>query len=104
MKKLFVSQPMTGLSDEEIYAARDTALAYAKRACNEELKLIDSFVPGVGDAGRPLYYLGLAIQALDGADIVCFAPGWEKSHGCVVENFCASVYGIERMYMEDAAN
>ena len=45
MKKLFISQPMKGKTDEEILKERETAIASAKRNFveDEEIEVIDSF-------------------------------------------------------------
>lgn len=45
MKKLFISQPMKGKTDEEILKEREKAIASAKRnfAESEEIEVIDSF-------------------------------------------------------------
>ena len=53
MKKLFISQPMRGLKDEEILKAR-----------GEPVELIDSFIkeyPGEINKSVPVYYLGKSI-------------------------------------------
>lgn len=43
MKKLFISQPMNGKSDEEIKKERQDALLEAVAVCREKIELIDSF-------------------------------------------------------------
>ena len=43
MKKLFISQPMNGKSDEQILKEREEAVREAKIVCGEEVELIDSF-------------------------------------------------------------
>ena len=45
MKKLFISQPMKGKTDDEILKEGEKAIASAKRnfAENEEVEVIDSF-------------------------------------------------------------
>ena len=43
MKKLFISQPMNGKSDEEIKKERQEALLQVAEVCGEEVELIDSF-------------------------------------------------------------
>lgn len=51
MKKLFISQPMRGKTDEEILAERKKAIESAERNLGEPVEVIDSFfqtalVPG----------------------------------------------------------
>ena len=43
MKKLFISQPMRGKTDEEILAERADAVQAARDALGEEVEVIDSF-------------------------------------------------------------
>lgn len=43
MKKLFISQPMNGKTDDEILAARANAIQAARDSAKEEVEVIDSF-------------------------------------------------------------
>lgn len=43
MKKLFISQPMKGKSDEEILKERENAIKSAEELLEEPVELIDSF-------------------------------------------------------------
>lgn len=43
MKKLFISQPMRGKSDEEILAERKKAIELAQEMIGEPVEVIDSF-------------------------------------------------------------
>ena len=44
MKKLFISQPMRGKTDEEILAVRAQAIQSAERVLGEDVEVIDSFI------------------------------------------------------------
>ena len=44
MKKLFISQPMRGLIDEEILKAREEIRVRAEKIIGEPVELIDSFL------------------------------------------------------------
>lgn len=94
MKKIFVSQPMRGKTDEEIIAARSNALQTAKDAIDEEVQLINSFFEDAPVGENPLWYLGESIKLLAGADAAVFAKGWETARGCRIERMCAREYGI----------
>lgn len=54
MKKLFISQPMNGKSDEEILKEREEAIKKAKEVCGEEVEVIDSFFQSAPADARPL--------------------------------------------------
>ena len=96
MKRLFISQPMRGKTDEQILAEREKAIASAERHLGEKVEVIDSFFKGVNFAGvSPLYLLGKSIELLASADVAYFAKDWEKARGCRIENTCAIEYGID---------
>ena len=49
MKKLFISQPMNGKSEEEILAVRKNAIESAKVMFNEDVEVIESYFEDVGN-------------------------------------------------------
>lgn len=95
MKKLFISQPMRGKTDEEILAERKKAIESAERNLGEPVGVIDSFFQNAPADARPLWFLGKSLELLSTADIAYFAKGWEDARGCRIENQCAIEYGIE---------
>ena len=95
MKKLFISQPMRGKSDEEILAERKKAIELAQEMIGEPVEVIDSFFQNAPADARPLWFLGKSLELLSTADIAYFAKGWEDARGCRIENQCAIEYGIE---------
>ena len=95
MKKLFISQPMRGKTDEEILAERKKAIESAERNLGEPVEVIDSFFRNAPADARPLWFLGKSLELLSTADIAYFAKGWEDARGCRIENQCAIEYGIE---------
>jgi len=107
MKKLFVSQPMTGLSDGEIMMARASAIRSAEYKIRSKidtytprkvLEVIDSFFRDAPTDAKHLWYLGESLKKLSEADVVIFAENWQKSRGCRIEHEAAVAYGIEVMY------
>lgn len=95
MKKLFISQPMRGKTDEEILAERKKAIESAERNLGEPVEVVDSFFQNAPVDARPLWFLGKSLELLSTADIAYFAKGWEDARGCRIENQCAIEYGIE---------
>lgn len=95
MKKLFISQPMRGKTDEEILAERKKAIESTERNLGEPVEVIDSFFQNAPADARPLWFLGKSLELLSTADIAYFAKGWEDARGCRIENQCAIEYGIE---------
>ena len=94
MKKLFISQPMKGKTDEEILAERRKAVRSAERQLGEPVEVIDSFFQSAPADAKPLWFLGKSLELLAGADIAYFAKGWKEARGCKIENTCAIEYGI----------
>ena len=100
MKKLFISQPMRGLSDEEILKAREEIRVRAENTIGEPVVLIDSFIedyPGEINKHIPIWYLGKSIQFLSQADIAYFGGDWKNARGCKIEHEVATQYGIDRI-------
>lgn len=95
MKKLFISQPMRGKSDEQIIAERRTAIQTAMHYLNEDVEVIDSFFKTAPHDAKPLWFLGKSLELLSTADVVYFADGWQDYRGCKIEHDCAEAYGIK---------
>ena len=98
MKKLFISQPMKGLTDEEILKAREEIKTRAEQAIGEQVELIDSFVedyPGEINKSIPVWYLGKSILFLSQADIAYFGGDWRNARGCKIEYEVANAYGFK---------
>ncbi len=95
MKKLFISQPMHGKTDEEILAVRKKAIASVERRLGEEVEVIDSFFQSAPVDANPLWFLGKSLELLSTADVAYFAEGWEGARGCRIEHACAAEYGID---------
>lgn len=95
MKKLFISQPMNGKTDEEIKAVRKQAIESAQNALECEVEVIDSFFESAPHDAKPLWFLGKSLQLLANADIAYFAKGWHEARGCKIEHDCAVAYGIK---------
>lgn len=94
MKKLFISQPKNGKTDEEILAEREVAITKAKELLGEEVEVIDTFYTDFSSDAKPLEYLARSITDLAKADVAYFAKGWDEKRGCKIEYECATQYGI----------
>ena len=97
MKKLFISQPMRGLTNEEILKTREEIRIRAEKIIGETIELIESFnedYPGENTESIPVWYLGKSIQYLSQADIVYFGGDWKNARGCKIEYQIAIAYNI----------
>ena len=107
MIKVFISQPMRGLSDEEILEKRKKAVddIYKRLGrLGKDVMIIssifgDSVVKDDDNVG--LRYLAKSIESMVEADYVYFCNGFELARGCVIEHMCADKYGKEIMYEFD---
>lgn len=95
MKKVFISQPMNGKTNEEIEAVREKAIASATDTLGEPVEVIDSFFKDAPHDAKPLWFLGKSLELLSNADVAYFAKGWENARGCRIEHECAIEYGID---------
>lgn len=94
MKKLFISQPMRGKTDDQILKERKEAVTVAENIIGEPVEMIDSFFESAPHDAKPLWFLGKSIELLAQADVAYFAPGWKDARGCKIEHECAAEYGI----------
>lgn len=95
MKKLFISQPMRGKTDEEILRERKALIADAAEALREdEVQVLDTIFTDFAEDTPPLVYLGRSLEVLARADAAVFASGWETARGCRIEHDAAETYGV----------
>lgn len=97
MKKLFVSVPMKGRTEEEIKASIQKMKKIAEIYEGEELELIDSYIEDnpPKDSKEAVWYLGESLKKLAQADVfigVCESYDW---NGCYIEMETAGKYGIK---------
>ena len=87
--KVFISQPMSGLTDDEIFATRDRVKKFLEDVYDWEV--IDSYIK---EDGNPVYLLGRSIELLSQADKIYMVKGWQNSRGCKIEYEVAKTYDI----------
>ncbi len=92
--KIFISQPMTGKTQDFIETQRSQVMEFARVKYGDDVREIASYL-GPNARFDPLESLGLAVQMMNKADVVIFVPDWEKARGCRVERMCAELYGKE---------
>ena len=98
--KVFISQPMTGRTDEEITEERIKAIsAVQKRYPLYYVMEIDSFNKGALNNSDPITELGKCVSLMADTDVVAFCNGWVDSKGCNVEHEVADQYGIPCVYL-----
>lgn len=95
VKKLFISQPMRGLTQEEIEMQRCDAVDEMKiKEFGDSIVVIDSIIKDAPEDATPLWYLGRSVQLLGEADVACFIGNWKEYRGCRIEYQIAKEYDI----------
>jgi hypothetical protein len=96
MKKIMISQPMRGKTNEQIKKEREQLV---KKIVNNGDIVLDTVLDiEPKDIVEPIYCLSKSIEYLAQADAVFFMKGWEKARGCKIEHEVAVEYGKEVIY------
>lgn len=107
-KNIFISQPMTGKSEEEILATRQKAIDEIHQLASKdgvEINIIASYIDDAtrkrfeervsDDINWDIYWLSKSLERLAMADTIWLCEGWEYSKGCSIELKCAMQYGLD---------
>lgn len=97
MKKLFVSVPMKGRTEEEIKESVQKMKKIAEIYEGEELELIDSYIEDnpPKDSKEAVWYLGESLKKLAQADVfIGIDDTWDWNR-CYIEMETANRYGIK---------
>ncbi len=90
--KVMISQPMRGLTDEQIREGRKIVTEYLENKGYEVIDTIFTEEPPE-NSDRGMWYLAKSIEAMSEVDGVIFMKGWEDARGCVAEEYIARKYG-----------
>lgn len=104
-KKAMISQPMNGLTDEEIEKNRNKAIKHLERLGYKVVNTLftdewysDSAMKERGVENIPISYLAKSLESMSFCDVVYFCDGWEDAMGCRIEHEVAENYGLECIY------
>jgi hypothetical protein len=111
MNKIMISQPMNGLTEEQITNAQNKFLEYAKK---ENLEPLNTYfkdewysqesMTSRGVVQIPLCFLAKSIENMSLCHKAYFAKGWENARGCKIEHEVALQYGLEIIYEANELN
>ena len=100
-----ISQPINGLTEEQITNAQNKFLEYAKK---ENLEVVNTYfqdewyskdsMTSRGVVQIPLCFLAKSIEDMSLCHKAYFAKGWENARGCKIEHEIALQYGLEIIY------
>ena len=106
-----ISQPMNGLTEEQITKAQNKFIEYAKK---ENLEVVNTYfqdewyskeaMVSRGVVQIPVCFLSMASEKMSQCNIVYFAKGWENARGCKIEHEVALQYGLEIIYEANELN
>ena len=102
MKKLFVSVPMRGRTEQDIKKSIQKMKLIAEAYEGEEVELIESDIEGNQgkDNNQAIWYLGESLKKLSAADVfIGIYDAWDWP-GCNIENSVAGRYGIKVYYVQ----
>ena len=104
MKKLFISCPMRGRTDEAIVATREAMHKIAEEIFGEKLEVIQNHIPAPDDlpdgVNKSIWCLGRSVQMMAEADYFIYVAGVNTFYkGCEVEFDVAVGYDITRTYV-----
>ena len=102
MKKIFISMPMRGRTDEQIKVDRENAIAiitsdFSRERFfnNEEIEIIDSLISAEErEKLSAVECLGRSISMLGKADYIVILGDISNARGCQIEKQVAQLYGI----------
>jgi hypothetical protein len=107
MIKIMMSQPMNGLTGEQIVEAKNRFLEFAKK---ENMEVVHTYfkdewfakieLKSIGVIQVPMYYLAKSLEKMSFCNTVYFAKGWENARGCKIEHEVALQYGLDILYEE----
>ena len=103
--KAMLSQPMNGLTDEEIVATRERAISALKALGYEVVNTLftdewysDKSMKERGVVQIPLCFLAKSLENMSLCHAVYFCKGWENARGCRIEHDAAIAYGLDIIY------
>lgn len=94
-KKAMISQPMRGLTDEQILATKSKAV---KSLEEKGYTVVNTFFEDFNESeykNVPIAYLAKSIEALSQVDCLYCCKGWENARGCRFEHDIAIAYGLD---------
>ena len=91
--KIFLSQPMSGLSLDDIKKTRDHYKKILQSQYTDcKVTIINNLQEDMPEGSHPLAYMSNDIRMMIDADLVVFVPGYSEARGCRVEEFVAKSY------------
>ena len=96
--KIFISQPMSGRSDDEILLEKQNAIKHIYEEFSKKnavLIFLDQFhIDNAPYDANSVWYLGHSISIMSKCDYVYFTGEWPEARGCLIEAEICKLYHI----------
>ena len=106
--RVFLSLPFRGKTDEEIFKhiCMMKARFLAKHPEYPKVTFIDNFIKDLDDVDKKykhkhIAFLSKAIEKLATCDAIYIGTGADTANGCIVEDYIAVHYGMQRFFEEE---
>lgn len=101
MKKLFISCPMKGRTEENIRKSMEKMHKIAEVIFEQKLEVLPSYIEDnpPENAQQSVWFLGKSIQLLSEADFFIGVDWNECFKGCTIERNVAMEYGIKSTFV-----
>ena len=106
-RKVMISQPMAGKTDDEIVQTRDRALMHLEELGYSTVNTLftdewysKESMEARGVVQIPLCFLAKSLENMSLCHAAYFCKGWEQARGCRIEHEAAKAYGLEIVYEE----
>ena len=99
--KIFVSQPMAGLTEEQILEDHEEVVNVLHEMFGNDIEILwchDDYQEGKGR----LWFWGRGLQVMDGCDIYCDVVSIHDGgvfNGCQVEELAANIAGLNMLQL-----
>lgn len=94
MKKVFISQPFKGRTEEEVFRERDELVKIVKDTFGEEFEVIDQYHQTAPENANRFFYLSNDLLMMGEVDLIVFSPFWREANGCRIEHKLAELYDL----------
>lgn len=92
-KRVMISQPMRGKTEEQVRRERAETI---RELTEKGYEVVDTVFPDFSSEGNiPVKYLAKSIECIAEVDAVYFMEGWNISRGCIIEHLVCAEYGIK---------
>lgn len=100
---IMISQPMKGLSHDEVMNNRKALIDKLQNLGHTVIDTVFDINAVPEKCNKPIWCLGRSLQALAMVDAVVFMEGWDKARGCKIEHLICEQYGMP-FYEENEVN